>query len=105
MQHQSGNAQGLAAFEFVGEGADAAQPRAIVRRGQVQLVACMGNNRCHTRGTLRRSETLDVFVSQRRRPPLPLVLNENLYAIAAQLNRGVQGVLQPAGHGKVRPQQ
>jgi hypothetical protein len=34
-----------------------------------------------------------------------LVLDENLHAIAAHLNRGVQGVLQSAGHGKVRPQQ
>jgi hypothetical protein len=53
MDDQADDAKRLAAYQFIGESLDALLAERFIRRGEVDQVRCVGDDRCQTRGLLR----------------------------------------------------
>lgn len=98
MRDHVGDAQQVCAAQLVGKRIDRALPERVVRAGQVDQVRVVRDRVFDHELSQRAAKSLDVVGCDRLRPPLVVVLGEELDAIAAAAMGNLDGLVVAAGH-------
>ena len=96
MDRHAGQPQRLGALELVGEEAHRPLPRDRIGAGEVDQVAGVGEDGGNAGGPPRRAKGPNLVVAQRRRGPLPLVLDEDLHGETAERRASLERQVQSA---------
>ena len=97
MHHEGGNSERFASLQLVRDRRDAPAAQLGVRRCQVGEVTRVGDDRIDAAGRPGRPESRDLRARKRPGRPLTLILDEDLQAVAADGDRPLERLMQPAG--------